>query len=218
MLTLALPKGRIYRQALPLLRRVGMAPLTDPEESRKLILPTAREEVELLILRASDVPTYVEYGAADLGIVGKDILEESGAEGLLEPLDLKIARCRLMTAAKRGVPWPRTRIRIATKYPNITHRYFARRGVQVEIIRLYGSMELAPLVGLADGIVDLVETGRTLKENGLEPRELVMEVSSRLIVNPAAMVLKHHLLTRIIQTMRQAVLEREHVSSTTPDG
>lgn len=216
MLTFAIPKGRIYKQALPLLEAVGIVPAVDPETSRQLILPTRREDIQFLILRASDVPTYVEYGAADLGIVGKDILEEYGADGLFEPLDLKIARCWLMTAAKVGEPWPSCRLRIATKYPNITRRYFASQGVQAEIIKLYGSMELAPLVGLADGIVDLVETGKTLKANGLEPRELIMEVSSRLVVNPAAMTLKHQALQEIIETLRRVVAEREEEDAASP--
>ncbi|BBA34061.1 ATP phosphoribosyltransferase [Methylocaldum marinum] len=209
MLTLAISKGRIYEEALPLLAQVGIEPTVDPDKSRKLILPTNREEVQLLIVRATDVPTYVEYGAADLGIAGKDVLVEYDAQGLYEPLDLGIARCRLMTAAmKDSAPVSRGRLRVATKYVKTTHRYFAGRGIQAEIIKLYGSMELAPLVGLAHCIVDLVDTGNTLRANGLEPRDLIMEVSSRLIVNKAAMKMKHREVTSFVEELRQVVSER----------
>jgi len=209
MLTLAISKGRIYEEALPLLAQVGIEPTVDPDKSRKLILPTHREDVQLLIIRATDVPTYVEYGAADLGIAGKDVLVEYDAQGLYEPLDLGIARCRLMTAAmKDSSPVPRGRLRVATKYVKTTHRYFASRGIQADIIKLYGSMELAPLVGLAHCIVDLVDTGNTLRANGLEPRELIMEVSSRLIVNKAAMKMKHRAVTSFVEELRHVVGER----------
>jgi ATP phosphoribosyltransferase len=209
MLTLAISKGRIYEEALPLLAQVGIVPTVDPDKSRKLILPTNREDVQLLIIRATDVPTYVEYGAADLGIAGKDVLMEYDAQGLYEPLDLGIARCRLMTAAmKDSAPTPRGRLRAATKYVKTTHRYFAGRGIQADIIKLYGSMELAPLVGLAHCIVDLVDTGNTLRANGLEPRDLIMEVSSRLIVNKAAMKMKHREVTSFVEELRQVVSER----------
>lgn len=209
MLTLAISKGRIYEEALPLLAQVGIVPTVDPDKSRKLILPTNREDVQLLIIRATDVPTYVEYGAADLGIAGKDVLMEYDAQGLYEPLDLGIARCRLMTAAmKDSAPTPRGRLRAATKYVKTTHRYFAGRGIQADIIKLYGSMELAPLVGLAHCIVDLVDTGNTLRANGLEPRDLIMEVSSRLIVNKAAMKMKHREVTSFVEELRQVVGER----------
>jgi len=172
MLTIAISKGRIYDEAMPLLAGVEIRPTIDPDKSRKLILPTSRDDVRLLVIRAADVPTYVEYGAADLGIVGKDVLVEYGAEGLYEPLDLGIAKCRLMTAARVGIRQERQRKRVATKYVKTAQRYFANKGVQVEIIKLYGSMELAPLVGLADCIVDLVDTGNTLRANGMEPGEL----------------------------------------------
>jgi len=209
MLTLAISKGRIYEEALPLLAQVGIEPTVDPDKSRKLILPTHREDVQLLIIRATDVPTYVEYGAADLGIAGKDVLVEYDAQGLYEPLDLGIARCRLMTAAmKDSSPVPKGRLRVATKYVKTTHRYFASRGIQADIIKLYGSMELAPLVGLAHCIVDLVDTGNTLRANGLEPRELIMEVSSRLIVNKAAMKMKHRAVTSFVEELRHVVGER----------
>jgi ATP phosphoribosyltransferase len=208
VLTLAISKGRIYEDALPLLAAAGIHPTVDPEKSRKLIIPTDREDVRFLIIRATDVPTYVEYGAADLGIAGKDVLLEYGAEGLYEPLDLKIARCRLMTAARVGSRTDGRRLRVATKYLKIAHNYFAHRGVQADIIKLYGSMELAPLVGLADCIVDLVDTGNTLKANGLEPRELIMDISSRLVVNKAAMKMKHRAVRDVVEQLSQAVDRR----------
>jgi len=199
-LTIAISKGRIFEDAMPLLAAAGVRPTVDPDKSRKLILPTSRDDVKLLVIRATDVPTYVEYGAADLGIAGKDVLVEYGAEGLYEPLDLGIAKCRLMTAARVGSSHREgQRLRVATKYVNTAQRYFAQLGVQAEIIKLYGSMELAPLVGLADCIVDLVDTGNTLKANGLEPRELIMEISSRLVVNKAAMKMKHQAVTEFIR-------------------
>jgi ATP phosphoribosyltransferase len=205
MLTLAVSKGRIYEEALPLLAAAGVVPMVDPDKSRKLIIPTNREDVQLLIVRAADVPTYVEYGAADLGIAGKDALLEYGAEGLYEPLDLNIARCRLMTAAPVGSGAVRRRLRVATKYVRTAHSYFARRGIQADIIKLYGSMELAPLVGLADCIVDLVDTGNTLRANGLEPRELIMAISSRLVVNKAAMKMKHRAVCDVVEQLGHAV-------------
>ena len=206
MLTIAISKGRIYDEAMPLLATAGVRPTVDPEKSRKLILPTSREDVQLLVIRAADVPTYVEYGAADLGIAGKDVLVEYGAEGLYEPLDLGIAKCRLMTAARVGDCMEGRRMRVATKYVKTAQRYFADKGVQVEIIKLYGSMELAPLVGLADCIVDLVDTGNTLRANGMEPRELIMNVSSRLVVNKAAMKMKHQAVTEFIRQLRDTIL------------
>jgi ATP phosphoribosyltransferase len=199
MLTIAISKGRIYDEAMPLLASAGVQPTVDPDRSRKLILPTSRDDVQLLVIRATDVPTYVEYGAADLGIAGKDVLVEYGAEGLYEPLDLGIAKCRLMTAARLGDCMEGRRPRVATKYVKTAQRYFAKKGVQVEIIKLYGSMELAPLVGLADCIVDLVDTGNTLRANGMEPRELIMNVSSRLVVNKAAMKMKHQAVAEFIR-------------------
>jgi len=205
MLTFAVSKGRIYEEALPLLAAAGIRPTVNPETSRKLIIPTDREDVQLLIVRATDVPTYVEYGAADFGIAGKDVLLEYDAQGLYEPLDLKIARCRMMTAARAGSSSSRRRLRVATKYIRTAHSYFAHRGVQADIIKLYGSMELAPLVGLADCIVDLVDTGNTLKANGLEPRELIMDISSRLVVNKAAMKMKHRAVRDVLEQLSLAV-------------
>ena len=201
MLTIAISKGRIYEEAMPLLAVADIIPTVDPEKSRKLILPTSRDDVQLLVIRAADVPTYVEYGAADLGIAGKDVLVEYGAADLYEPLDLGIAKCRLMTAARVGDNLAGKRMRVATKYVKTAQRYFANKGMQVEVIKLYGSMELAPLVGLADCIVDLVDTGNTLRANGMEPRDLIMNVSSRLIVNKAAMKMKHQAVSEFIRQL-----------------
>ena len=198
MLTIAVSKGRIYEDALPLLEEAGITPIDDPKKSRKLILQTTRDDVQLIIIRATDVPTFVEYGAADMGIAGKDVLLEHGAENLYEPLDLGIAGCRLMTATPINSPKISGRIRVATKYVKTAQRYFADLGVQAEIIKLYGSMELAPLVGLADCIVDLVDTGNTLKANGLEARELITTITSRLVVNKAAMKMKHQAIQSLI--------------------
>lgn len=204
-LTIALSKGRIFDEALPLLAHAGIVPSDCPSTSRKLILATNHPDIKLVLIRASDVPTYVEYGAADIGIAGKDVLMEYDSDGLYEPLDLHIARCRLVVAGRRSTPTGQTRLRIATKYVASTRRYFAEQGVQVEIIKLYGSMELAPLVGLADRIVDLVDTGNTLKANGLEPLEHIADISSRLIVNKAAMKMKHTKVKAFIQLMSEAV-------------
>jgi len=204
-LTIALSKGRIFEQTLPLLAAAGIVPLEDPDTSRKLILGTSNPQVRLVIIRASDVPTYVEYGAADLGVAGKDVLLEHGGEGLYEPLDLRIARCRLMVAGLPGaLPGP-GRMRIATKYVRCAERHFAAQGRQVEIIKLYGSMELAPLVGLADRIVDLVESGGTLKANGLVALEHIADISSRLVVNKAAWKMKHAAVTGLVAILREAV-------------
>ncbi len=208
MLTIAVSKGRIYEDALPLLAEAGIIPVDDPKKSRKLILDTTREDVKIVIIRATDVPTFVEYGAADLGIAGKDVLLEHGAESLYEPLDLKIAACRLMTATPKDLTELPRRIRVATKYVKTAQSYFASRGIQAEIIKLYGSMELAPLVGLADCIVDLVDTGNTLKANGLEPRDLITEISSRLIVNKAAMKMKHAEIQALIDNFKQTLASR----------
>ncbi|MBK1642303.1 ATP phosphoribosyltransferase [Chromatium okenii] len=205
-LTIALSKGRIFEQTLPLLAHAGIAPLDDPETSRKLILETTNPQVRFVIIRASDVPTYVEYGAADLGVAGKDVLLEHGGDGLYEPLDLGIARCRLMVAGRPDQPEPSNRrLRIATKYVHSAERYFAAKGQQVEIIKLYGSMELAPLVGLADVIVDLVESGSTLKANGLVPLEHIADISSRLVVNKASWKMKHEAVTALLALLREAV-------------
>lgn len=208
MLTIAVSKGRIYEEALPFLEEAGIKPIDDPATSRKLILSTTREDVQIVIIRATDVPTFVEYGAADMGITGKDVLLEHGAESLYEPLDLKIATCRLMTAAHKHAPLPNGRLRVATKYVKTAQRYFANLGIQAEIIKLYGSMELAPLVGLADCIVDLVDTGNTLRANNLEPRELIMNISSRLVVNKAAMKMKNQAIVRLLEQFEQTLAKR----------
>jgi ATP phosphoribosyltransferase len=205
-LIIALSKGRIYKETLPLLKHAGIEPVDDPDTSRKLILDTNLDDVKLLILRATDVPTYVQYGAADLGVAGKDVLLEHGGEGLYEPLDLKIACCKLMTAGRVDEQEiSGRRLRVATKFVNSTRRFYADRGEQVEIIKLYGSMELAPLVGLADRIVDVVDTGNTLKANGLEPKEHIADISSRLIVNKAAMKMKHSRVKALIDQIADAV-------------
>ena len=207
-LTIALSKGRILQDTRPLLEKAGIVPAEDVNKTRKLIIPTHSHNVRLLIVRASDVPTYVEYGAADVGIAGKDVLMEHDSQELYEPLDLKISQCRLMTAAAVGyTDIPGRRIRVATKFVNTAKRYFASQGRQVDIIKLYGSMELAPLINLADQIVDIVDTGNTLRANGLEPREHIADISSRLVVNRAAMKVKHDLVSRLIKDMRQAVEE-----------
>jgi ATP phosphoribosyltransferase len=208
MLTIAVSKGRIYEEALPLLAEVGIEPIDDPKTCRKLILRTTRDDVQLVIIRATDVPTFVEYGAADLGIAGKDVLLEHGAESLYEPLDLNIARCRLMTAAHKNAPIPHGRIRVATKYVKIAQKYFASKGIQAEIIKLYGSMELAPLVGLADCIVDLVDTGNTLRANDLEPREHIMDISSRLVVNKAAMKMKNQAIATLLDQLEKNIAQK----------
>lgn len=215
-LTLALSKGRIYKETLPLLERAGICPVDDPERSRKLILDTNRDHIKLVIIRAADVPTYVEYGAADVGVAGKDVLMEHGGGGLYEPLDLRIARCRMMVAGLPDAAKQTRRQRIATKYVHTTRRFFAGQGKQVEIIKLYGSMELAPLVGLADSIVDLVDTGNTLKANGLVAHEHIADISSRLIVNKAAMKMKHEALHAFIDAMEMAV--QEAAERSTPTG
>lgn len=204
-LTIGLSKGRILRESLPLLAAAGIEPLEDPDASRRLILQTSRADVKLVILRATDVPTYVQYGAADVGVAGKDVLMEHGGEGLYEPLDLAIARCRLMVAGRAGATEDGGRLRVATKYPMTTRRHFAARGRQVEVIKLYGSMELAPLVGLSDRIVDVVDTGGTLRANGLVPLETIAEISSRLIVNKAAMKMKHAPIRALIDALGAAV-------------
>lgn len=204
-LTIALSKGRIFKETLPLLAHAGIEAIDDPETSRKLILDTNHADIKLVVIRATDVPTFVDYGAADLGVAGKDVLMEYGGQGLYEPLDLQIARCRMMVAGPVDAPPTSGRIRIATKYVETTRRYYAVQGDQVEIIKLYGSMELAPLVGLADRIVDLVDTGNTLKANGLEPLEHIADISSRLIVNKAAMKMKHARVKDLIDKLSRAV-------------
>ena len=204
-LTLALTKGRILGETLPLLAAAGIEPDEDPGKSRKLLFNSSWPGLRILILRGTDVPTYVRHGAADLGVVGKDILLEQGAEGLYEPLDLGIARCRLMTAAPVGWEEPQGRVRVATKFPNIARGYFAERGLHADMIKLYGAMELAPMMDLADMIVDIVDTGNTLRANGLEPRETIAEVSSRLVVNKASMRSRHSQVQQLVEALSAAV-------------
>ena len=204
-ITIALSKGRIFKETLPLLEAAGIVPKDDPEKSRKLILDTNHDDVKLVIIRATDVPTYVQYGAADLGVAGKDVLLEHGGEGLYERVDLKIAPCKMMTAGLADKAIPKGRLKVATKYPEITRQFFLRQGRQVELIKLYGSMELAPIVGLADLIVDLVDTGSTLKANGLVPLDLIMDISSRLIVNRASLKMKNQAIKALVEKIEQAV-------------
>jgi ATP phosphoribosyltransferase len=209
MLTLALSKGRIFEETLPLLAQAGIRPAEDPERSRKLILETNRPDVRLILVRASDVPTYVQYGAADMGVAGRDLLAEHGGQGLYQPIDLGIARCRMAVAAPEGFDYERAvrqgaRLRVATKYIATAREHFAAKGVHVDLIKLYGSMELAPLVGLADAIVDLVDTGNTLRANKLRVVEEIAQVSSRLIVNPASMKLKRAEVAPLIDAFREA--------------
>jgi ATP phosphoribosyltransferase len=206
VLTIALAKGRILDETLPLLARAGIEPLDDLQRSRKLVFATSEASIKLVLIRSADVPTYVQYGAADLGIAGKDVLAEHGGEGLYERVDLKIALCRMMTAGFADRLLPRTRLKVATKYPGITRDFFLRQGRQVELIKLYGSMELAPVVGLADIIVDLVDTGNTLKANGLTPLDTIMHISSRLIVNRAALKMKNAAIKALIERI-EAVVE-----------
>jgi ATP phosphoribosyltransferase len=212
-LTIALTKGRILQETLPLLARAGIGPDEDPNASRKLVFDTAHPDVRLVVLRGTDVPTYVRHGAAAMGVVGKDILMEYGAEGLYEPLDLKISRCRLVTAARVGWKSGGGRIRVATKFVNIAREHFARRGVQVDIIRLYGALELAPIMDLADLIVDIVDTGNTLRANGMEPLEEIAPVSSRLVVNKAALRSRYGAITGIIEALAAVVKERGNATA-----
>lgn len=209
-LTIALSKGRIYKETLPLLAAADIVPLEDPESSRKLIIETNQPGINLLIVRASDVPTYTCHGGADVGIVGKDVLMEHGGEGLYELLDLKIACCKLMVAGDPNIDLnTQKRLRVATKFVNCARRYFASRSQQVEIIKLYGSMELAPLVGMADLIVDVVDTGNTLRANGLEPLLDIAPISSRLIVNKASMKTKHRMVTALVERLAAKIEQRE---------
>ena len=204
-LTIALTKGRILEETLPLLAAAGIEPLEDMEKSRKLVFDTTQAGVRLLLLRGADVPTYVQFGAADMGVSGKDTLMENGADGLYEPLDLKIAHCKLMTAGVKGVSTPAGRVRVATKYVNIAKQYYAAQGRQTDIIKLYGAMDLAPIMNMADEIIDIVDTGNTLRANGLEPREFIADISSRLIVNKASMKMKHVQIQAIIDHIAKAV-------------
>ncbi len=214
-MVIALSKGRILDDTLPLLAQAGIEPQDDIRKSRKLIFDTNRPEVRLVVLRATDVPTYVSYGVADLGVSGKDVLLENAAENLCEPLDLEIAKCRLMTAGIKGHVPPRRRRRVATKFVNVARQYYAANGVQADLIKLYGGMELAPLMGLAEEIVDIVDTGNTLKANGLEARELIADISSRLIANQAAMKMKYRILAPVIEGLEQAVVARRRQETAT---
>ncbi|AJP49596.1 ATP phosphoribosyltransferase catalytic subunit [Rugosibacter aromaticivorans] len=211
MMTIALSKGRIFEETLPLLAVAGIVPAENPEQSRKLIIGTNRKEVRLVIVRASDVPTYVQYGAADIGIAGKDILLEHGGVGLYQPLDLAIAKCRMSVAVPEGFDYAAAvkrgaRLRVATKYLNTAREHFAAKGVHVDLIKLYGSMELAPLVGLADAIVDLVSSGATLRANHLLEVEEIMQISSRLVVNQAALKMKRDRLQPLIDAFAGAII------------
>lgn len=207
-LTIALTKGRILAETLPLLAEAGIAPVEDISNSRKLIFDTNQPDVQLVILRGSDVPTYVRHGAADMGVAGKDILLEHGTEGLYEPLDLEIARCRLMTAGFADAQDRGARVRVATKFVNVARMHYAARGIQPELIKLYGAMELAPLMNLADEIVDIVDTGNTLRANGMVPLETIADISSRVIVNKASMRTRHDQIERLIAALGRAVTAR----------
>jgi ATP phosphoribosyltransferase len=211
-ITIALSKGRILEETLPLLAEAGIELIDDVKKSRKLVFATTDPNVRVLVIRATDVPTYVQYGGADLGVTGKDVLMEHGGEGLYEPLDLNIARCRLMTAGPKDQAPSTGRIKVATKFVNLARRYYSAQGRQADIIKLYGAMELAPILGLADEIVDIVDTGNTLKANGLEARELIENISSRLVVNRASMKMKHERINPIIEKMSVAVDKRRRVS------
>ena len=208
-ISIALSKGRIFEETAPLLARVGIRPSSNPETSRKLVIGTQRRDMRLIVVRASDTPTYVQHGGADLGVAGRDVLAEHGGEGLYQPVDLGIARCRMVVAARRGFDYRAAvrqgaRLRVATKYIQTAREHFAAKGVHVDLIKLYGSMELAPLVGLADAIVDLVDTGNTLRANRLRVVEEILAVSSRLIVNPASLKLKREALAPLIEALGKA--------------
>lgn len=204
-IVIALTKGRILEETLPLFERAGIRPLEDIQKSRKLIFDTNMAHVRIMVIRGSDVPSYVEFGSADIGVVGKDLLMEYGEAAFYEPLDLKIARCRLMTAAPVGSGRPDGRLRVASKFVNIAKRYFAETGVQAEIVKLNGALELAPEMGMADWIVDIVDTGNTLRANGMEPLDLIAEVSSRIIVNKASMKMKYTQIAELLQALGDAV-------------
>lgn len=213
-LIIALNKGRILDEVLPLLAAAGIEPIEDPRSSRRLIFPTGRDDVRLIVVRSGDVPTCVEHGAAAIGITGKDTLLEHGEGGFYEPLDLGIARCRLMTAGPvEARPWLGARLRVATKFVNVARRFYAARGQQVELIKLGGAMELAPLIGLADEIVDIVDTGRTLAANGLEPKQTIAEISSRVVVNKAAMKRQAKVILPILDALERAVAARSDQES-----
>lgn len=210
MITIALSKGRIYDETLPLLAAAGVMPVVSGDADRRLIVPTNRDGVRVILVRAADVPTYVQYGAADLGVAGRDLLIEHGGRGLYQPIDLGIARCRLVVAAPEGFDYPAAirrgaRLRVATKYVKTAREHFAAKGMHVDLIKLYGSMELAPLVGLADAIVDLVDTGGTLRANKLKVVEEIQPVSSRLVVNPASLKTKRAEVVPLIEAFGKAV-------------
>ena len=204
-ITIALTKGRILKETLPLLKQIGLEPLDDVFTSRKLLFPTNKDNIRLLILRGSDVPTYVQFGKADIGVAGKDGLLEHRGDGYYEPVDLGIAKCKLMTAAPVGYQPGNGRLRVATKYTQVAREFYAQRGRQIDLIKLYGAMELAPIMDLADEIVDIVDTGNTLKANGLEAREIIAEISSRVIVNKAAMKTKYPEIKQILSAIEEAV-------------
>jgi len=204
-ITIALTKGRILKETLPLLKKIGLEPVDDVFTSRKLLFPTNQENIRFLILRGSDVPTYVQFGKADIGIAGKDGLLEHQGDGYYEPLDLGIAKCRLMTAALIGCKPSAGRLRVATKYTKVAREYYAQQGRQIDLIKLYGAMELAPVMDLADEIVDIVDTGNTLKANGLEAREMITDISSRVIVNKAAMKTKYPVIKEILSALEKVV-------------
>lgn len=208
-LTIALTKGRILKDTLPLFAEAGIEPVENIAESRKLIFDTTLPHVQFVVIRGTDVPTYVQLGAADIGVAGKDMLMEHGAAGMYEPLDLGIARCKLMTAVMRERALPTGRIKVATKFVNVARQYFAAQGTQVDLIKLYGAMELAPLMNLADVIVDIVDTGNTLRANGMEPAETIASISSRLVVNTSSMKRKHQSVTDVVERLRKAVTARE---------
>ena len=221
LITLALSKGRIFDETVPLLAQAGIRPLEDPETSRKLIIGTTSAEVRLIIVRASDTPTYVQYGAADLGIAGKDVLLEHGGEGMYQPLDLRIAKCRMSVAVPAGFDYAAAikrgaRLRVATKYLNTAREHFAAKGMHVDLVKLYGSMELAPLVGLADAIVDLVSSGATLRANHLLEVEEIMQISSRLIINQAALKMKRDGLQPLIDAFASVIAEATTAEATAP--
>lgn len=207
-LTIALSKGRILKETLPLLAAADIVPAEDIFSSRKLIFDTNHSHIKLVVIRATDVPTYVEYGGADMGIAGKDVLMEHGGAGLYEPLDLEIARCRLMVAGMKGAGPVEGRMRVATKFVNVTRDWFARQGAQVDIIKLYGAMELAPIMGLADRIVDIVDTGNTLRANGLEPMEHIADISSRFVVGQPSMKMKYRQIQPILDQLASAIASR----------
>ena len=209
-ITIALSKGRIFDETLPLLAAAGIVPTENPEQSRKLIIPTNIDKIQVIIVRATDVPTYVQYGAADLGVAGKDVLIEHGGNGLFTPLDLNIAKCKMMVAVPKGFDYQNAvyqgaRLKVATKYVKTAREHFAKKGVHIDLIKLYGSMELAPLTNLADAIVDLVSSGNTLKANNLVEVESIMPISSRLIVNQAALKTKYKDLQKIIDSFKAAI-------------